>query len=428
MASANQTKRSSFQSTYTSDSFRAVFMGLSWNQIAILSIFLFSGAGSFMNAAVQSMIDAWPQLSPAEVRLVTSLPSLVSLPVTVLIGSIAGKKISYRFCAICGTALIMLAGIAPFFFSSNWMLILFFRALVGVGVGFIAMRNSLILESVPQDQQAKVIGYGSSLMNAGAMAAAPIVGLLAGLRWDFPFLIDILAIIPLEIMVFFLKEPQWNITSAKAALSADSLKAECIPCHTKKGVKCSWRVIYYILMQFIATAALYPLLSGISSYMAANNIGSSFLAGIAISAYGLAGVMINLFFHPLIQRLKTRILGIMCMVFAVGMALILFLPTLPSILTGVVLAGISFNAMMSVFQLYNGKAAGSVLAPVTATFLIASLSLGNFVSVYFINFCHTIFQRSSDIESTYLGSLICYIILGLLSFIIRVAPKEEYDL
>ena len=117
------------------------------NYAAILSIFLFSGAGSFMNAAVQTMMDAWPELSATTVRLVTSLPSLISLPITIFIGSIAGKKLSYRFCAILGTALIAIAGVAPFFLHSNWMMILFFRALVGIGVGFVAMRNSLIIKS-----------------------------------------------------------------------------------------------------------------------------------------------------------------------------------------------------------------------------------------------------------------------------------------
>ena len=81
------------------------------NYAAILSIFLFSGAGSFMNAAVQTMMDAWPQLSATTVRLVTSLPSLLSLPVTILIGGIAGKKLSFRFCAIFGTALIWVLSI-----------------------------------------------------------------------------------------------------------------------------------------------------------------------------------------------------------------------------------------------------------------------------------------------------------------------------
>lgn len=395
--------------------------------IAILSIFLFSGAGSFMNAAVQTMMDAWPQLSATTVRLVASLPSLVSLPITLLIGSVVGKKISYRFCAIFGTALIMFAGIAPFFFSSNWMLVLFFRALVGVGVGFIAMRNSLILASVPEEQQARIIGYGSSLMNAGAMAAGPVVGLLAGLGWNFPFLINILAVIPLEIMILYLKEPERATSSVSQASIQKSLESSGNSTEKSVKTKLNWRVIYYILMQFIATAALYPLLSGMSSYMASNKIGSAFLAGIIASSYNLAGVLINLVFHPLIKKLKTRILGVMCIIFAVGMALIVYLPTLPTVFIGVVLAGLSFNTIMSVFQLYNGKTACRTLAPITSTLLIASLSLGNFVSVYFINFCHAVFQRSSDIESTYFGSMICYIILGVLSLVIKIAPKEEYS-
>lgn len=178
------------------------------NYAAILSIFLFSGAGSFMNAAVQTIMDAWPQLSATTVRLVTSLPSLLSLPITVLIGGIAGKKLTHRFCAIFGTTLIMLGGIAPFFFSSSWTLILVFRALVGIGVGFVAMRNSLIIKTVPDDKQAAVIGYGSALMNAGGMLSGPIVGLLAGFGWRYPFLFDLLAVIPVVIMLFYLKEPE----------------------------------------------------------------------------------------------------------------------------------------------------------------------------------------------------------------------------
>ena len=77
------------------------------NYAAILSIFLFSGAGTFMNAAVQTMMDAWPQLSATTVRLVTSLPSLLSLPVTILIGGIAGKKLSFALCLSAGAFLVI---------------------------------------------------------------------------------------------------------------------------------------------------------------------------------------------------------------------------------------------------------------------------------------------------------------------------------
>lgn len=389
------------------------------NYAAILSIFLFSGAGSFMNAAVQTMMDAWPQVSPTTIRLVTSLPSLLSLPITVLIGGIAGKRLSYRFCAIAGTGLICIAGIAPFFFNSNWMLVLFFRSLVGIGVGFVAMRNSLIIQTVPDDKQAAIIGYGSALMNAGGMMAGPIVGFLAGFGWMYPFLYDLLALIPIFLMIFYLKEPEKETANSLRNTSAHQTPV--------KKEKTDWRVYCYIIMQFVTTIALYPLLSGMSSYMASNEIGSPFLAGMSNSVYNLAGVLISLILNPLVKKLKQYMLGVMCTIFAVGMGIIVFVPQVPAIFVGAALTGLSFNTMMSIFQLYNGQAASGHTATLTSTILIAALSLGNFMSVYFINLCHAIFQRGSDIESTYFGSMICYIIMAVLAFVIKIAPKENYE-
>ena len=94
------------------------------NNAAILSIFFFSGGGTFMNAAVETMIQAWPELSVTMVRMVTSLPCLISLPVAILTGRLAGSKISYRFCAVFGTILILVGGVAPFFFDKSWTMIL----------------------------------------------------------------------------------------------------------------------------------------------------------------------------------------------------------------------------------------------------------------------------------------------------------------
>lgn len=381
--------------------------------IAILSVFLFSGAGTYMNAAVQTMIEAWPTVAPSTVRMVTALPSLISMPVTILIGSIAGRKVSYRFLAIAGTALILLAGIAPFFLSSNWILVLFFRALVGVGVGFIAMRNSLILKSVPENRQAAVIGYGSSLMNAGGMLASPIVGMLAQRGWQYSFLFDLLAVIPLIIIILFLKEPDKEEIISSADASRKSSVRE----------KINWRVPFYIVIQFISTAALFPLLSGISSYLTAEGAGDAVSAGFAIAAYNLAGLVINIVLSPIVRKLGKNTLWIMNGLFACAMALIVFIPHLPVILIGAALAGVAFNTNMSVFQLYNGKAAGTY-ATLTSTILIAALNLGNFMSVYFIELCHKLFDMSSDIRSAYFGSMLLYLLMTLICGVLRVAPQE----
>lgn len=379
-----------------------------------------SEARPFMNAAVQTMIEAWPQLSVTTVRMVTSLPCLVSLPVAILTGRLAGRTVSYRFCGIFGTVLVLIGGVAPFLLDQNWTLILVFRTMLGIGVGFSGMRNALIINSVPEEKKSAMIGYGSSAMNACAMLAGPVVGALAGISWKAPFLFNMLAIIVLLLVTFYLKEPE------KVAQE----KTNGVEIREKDGQEKNpegWKIVVYIVLQFILTMALYPVLSGMSTYMVAKNIGSPFMAGISNFVYGLFGVLINLILNWLIKCFRQYMLPVMCLCFSVGMAMVVFFPALPTLFIGVALISSGFNTLMSLFQVYNGKVSTPAQVGITSTIIIAVLNLGNFVSVYYINACHAIFSRGSDIESTFLGSMLLYLAVAVLAIIIKPAPKEEYE-
>lgn len=390
------------------------------NYVAILSIFFFSGAGTFMNAAVQTMIEAWPQLSVTTVRMVTSLPCLVSLPVAVLTGRLAGRTISYRFCGIFGTILVLAGGVAPFLLDQNWTLILVFRTMLGIGVGFSGMRNALIINSVPEEKKSAMIGYGSSAMNACAMLAGPVVGILAGINWKAPFLFNMLAVIVLLLVTFYLKEPEKE--------TGEETKGTEIQEKVREGKNPEgWKILVYIGLQFILTTALYPVLSGMSTYMAAKNIGSPFMAGISNFVYGLFGVLINLILNRLLKCFRQYMLPAMCLFFSIGMAMVVFLPALPTVLAGVALISSGFNTLMSLFQVYNGKVSTPAQVGITSTIIIAVLNLGNFASVYYINVCHAVFSRGSDIESAFLASMLLYLVAAVLALIIKPAPKEEYE-
>lgn len=390
------------------------------NYAAILSIFFFSGAGTFMNAAVQTMIEAWPQLSVTTVRMVTSLPCLVSLPVAILTGRLAGRTVSYRFCGVFGTALVLAGGIAPFFLDQNWTLILVFRTLLGIGVGFSGMRNALIIHSVPEEKKSAMIGYSSSAMNASAMLAGSVAGALAGISWKAPFLFNLLAVIVLLLVTFYLKEPEKRTEEKTEGAAVRGKNREG---RNPEG----WKILIYIGLQFILTMAVYPVLSGMSTYMAAKSIGSPFMAGISNFVYGLFGVLVCLILNRLLECFRQYILPAMCLCFSIGMALVVFCPVLPVVLTGVALISSGFNTLMSLFQVYNGKVSTPAQVGITSTLIIASLNLGNFVSVYYINACHAVFSRGSDIESAFLGSMLLYLVVAVLAVIIKPAPKEEYE-
>ena len=378
------------------------------NYIAILAVFIFSGAGTFMNAAVQTMIESWPQIPANEIRMITTIPSLVSLPAMLLAGRFVGSKIGYRTCLIAGTAIIAIAGVMPYFLNTSWSLILIFRVFLGIGVGMVSIRNSLLLLSIPKEKQAVYIGYGSVLMNLGAMIASPIVGMLTKYSWRHPFLFDGLALIPLLYMIFFLKEPEIIEEKSK---------------ETVEG-KFGWRTYYYIGMQLLTTMITYPVLFGLSTYMAQKHIGTTVIVGMMLSLYNLAGMGFNVLLNQILKIGKRYTMTAMCLLAAIGLAGMIIYPSIPTILVGVILIGGSFNIMMSILQIYNGQILPAAKASFASTIILAMLQMGFFCSTFFVSISHKILHRATDVESGFIAAMFVYILLGIFSAIMKAAPEK----
>lgn len=383
------------------------------NYIAVLLVFLFSSAGTFMNAAMQDMIEAWPALSPTMVRMSTTLPPLISLPVMLIIGLVVGKWISYRFCALLGMLLIAFGGTAPYFFHSSWKIVIVFRVILGIGVGFLGIRSSLLIKSVPTEKQATYIGYGSMLATIGTVIASPIVGYLAEISWYHGFLFNALSLLLFIYIFFTLLEPEKgedNVNSYKIAKNV-------------KG-RYGWRMIYYTVMQFTTCTAVFSICSGMTTYFADKKLGSALLAGSMISIYTLSGACINLIIGPVLKIFKGKTIAFLCLVSAVGLFLIL-VPSYTVVIVGVALAGIGFCGNMSVFQIYNGEIAPPNLLALSSSFILAAIQGGVFASNYFIAVSHIIFNRDTDIESSFLGGSFAFIIMAVIAFICKVAPEES---
>ena len=103
------------------------------NLAAILSIYFFSGPGTYENAAIQACMEAWPDAAAASIRSLVTISSVVSVPVMLLVSPFAGKRIRYRTLMLSGAILALAGGLIPFFYAPSWNFILACRAVMGVG-------------------------------------------------------------------------------------------------------------------------------------------------------------------------------------------------------------------------------------------------------------------------------------------------------
>ena len=112
---------------------------------AIMSIFcLCMGVGT-ITPALNTIMQAFPDLPISTIYLASTLPSLTVIPATIVAGMLAGDKAKYKTLAIIGIVIFILGGVAPYF-SDNFTVILIERAVFGIGLGIISpLGNALIL-------------------------------------------------------------------------------------------------------------------------------------------------------------------------------------------------------------------------------------------------------------------------------------------
>ena len=374
------------------------------NLIAIIAIFAVSGVGNFQNPAIATFQAAWPEVSATAINNVSTLPALVSLPVMLIVGALAGKKIKYKPVVIFALVCSLVGGLGPIFFAPNWTTVLVFRAILGVGAGCFGVRSAILLSSLPEDKQAKWVGICTALYSGINLVMGPVVGALTKISWKAPFWVNIECLIALILVLFFLKEPE---TAAPAAeQTAAAAKKEPL------GV----RPVVYALVQALATGVMYPLLLGISTFFVNKNIGDGVMAGTALTCYSI-GCLASMGLGPVQKALKKLTLPVAYIVSALGVAIVLFFPGFLTTCIGCVIAGAGFMIAFSMLQVFNAQICGPTVLALASTLILVGNNLGVYVSSYCMTAFHAIFGRATVEESSFFGCMVTFLIFAVLAFV-----------
>ena len=387
------------------------------NYIAILAVCFFAGAGNFMNAAINTFQEAFPDISQSTIMLVSTLPCLISVPVMLLAGRLVGRRISYRAVSITGAALIVTGGVLPFFLTGNWYVILLCRAVLGVGAGCFGVRNSFIIRSVPPEQIISFTGYSTVALTVGGTLGGPVVGALVAKGWNYAFLYDLVPLIVLFLVIFGLREPE--------------RLPEPVPDTEKKGRsgrRLSWKIYFYALTQLLIVGTVYPMtVSGVSIFFDAYELGSPAVAGLVMSLFPLSGVLGNFFLKRIMRLFGRFTISVMCVVTVVGALVTLFFHSIAAAAVSYSLAGLGYHIIIGVLQVYNGMEAPPEKMALGSTLILACKSVGIFLSSYFITVCVWIFALKGhiDVENAYLGCAVVYGLLTLFTVCVNVAPLKD---
>ena len=325
----------------------------------ILSISLLTVMAGAAIAPALGVISAhFAGRNPLLIQLIVSLPALFII-LTNLVFPWLCRLMKTRTLALTGLALYVLSGAGAFFVDNIWVL-LAFRALMGVSVGMIMpLSTGLLAYYFPPEEQAGLMGLSAAMNQMGGVVATFLAGVLAGISWNYAFLVYLLGLIAIILVAAFLPNER---LSGRGGVSLSLLKRF----HPSVVGMFLVMILFFIYPTNFALTA-----SGTLSEM-----------GVTLTMVGLDVVafLVGLCFGFLMKRFAAQMKYIAPLGFAAGYLCLAVGDSLVWLLLGSAFIGIANGIGVPYLNTIGSVKAGKEAATTVMPLLSAALYLGQFLS------------------------------------------------
>lgn len=317
--------------------------------LALYILCTFANMSYITIVSLAYILNSYPQENPATVTLLLTIPSLVGLIVSFVIGPVS-MKISVKKLLVISYSILIAAAMIYFVVGSGSLPMLLFAAvLCGIAQGsYGTLHNTLIAERVIPERRANVMAVVNALVYGGAIFYNIVGGKIAaiggGANWNRAYLLGFI-LIPTTILFAILCPSKSDAKAAADKASADAA-APAVEDAPVTGPKISPFVLGICFLFGVNMAFEYCTGLNMSNYFVnLLRLGDASLAGIVMSA-GTAGVFVSGILYKYYSRpLKDWVAIVGLVGYGIGSILISLIPNVALFTLCQFLMGFSTGAL-----------------------------------------------------------------------------------
>ena len=307
--------------------------------------------------------------SPTVMQTIFALPALAAVPMSLIIGSLAGrtgKKIPLQI----GILAMLVSGLAVALFDLPLAGLVAAMAVMGLGLGCLMTLNvGYIADHFHGAQQSKVMAHLSAFANLGGMILATAGGVLLALGWRHAFWIFLYAVAALVANQIFL--------DGKNASQADGSNRGKIKLNADVFLLCG--MVFFLGFSFGIRNANLGLL------VAEHSLGDPAAANYATTFWTAAGIVMGFSYGVVAKILKKSILPIFLAFFTIGMALMGNATVLWVFYLGNAFSGMGIATTMPTIISKAAQSVDSNSSTFVISMIFATLNISAFVAPAIVN-------------------------------------------
>lgn len=342
--------------------------------LAIWSLSLVVDLPGLAVSPVVSVIDkVFPGSSHLECQLLEILPNFCIFPFILLSGKLSESRDKVTLVVV-GLVVFLLSGIA-YFFCNDIISLTIVSCTLGMGCGLIIpLAAGLLAETFVGKYRLDQMGIKSGIANFTLVFATFVVGLIEGRNWHLPFVVYLIAVVPLVMSVFLTR----RFLSANHAISVtaapDAQTAPSPAGDSRSFRRNLWGIIIFYLLVTVTGITL----SFYIPFLMQKHGMSDATTGYVSAAFYLALTIPGFWLGRVVKMFRYFTIPACVISMIAGLLVIPLIPHLWAYFLGAVLVGFGYGALQPIFY---DKAA--VIAPTSAksTKVLSYIMSANYLGV-----------------------------------------------
>lgn len=371
--------------------------------ISLLAVYFAANVIFVTSPALNSWAtQLYPEIPYSTVLFLSTISSLLMIPGSLAAGAVLGKRVSFKTMAVASMGGIIVAGCLPFFIR-NFTFVLVMRAIVGfcIGLGF-PLQSTLSLKLFNDEERPGVLGKATFVMACGSIFYMLVSGYVCDIDSAYAFLVHGVLIIPLALVLIFLKEPEADLQHEKTVSGGN-------------GEKMPMMALFASAMFMFIFFAFYPVLLNMSAIIEYEGIGAAAITGIISSLYTIGNAIAGLVFAGLYKKAGKYIIPVGVVLWVIGMAIFSLESGILPIVVGVVISGLAAQIVWpGTVNSFSEYVPASKQSMASAVF-VSGMNIGCFCTTFFISGVATVTGNANPRTPCQIGLVIVAVFAAIWS-------------
>lgn len=308
-------------------------------KIGVVSMVSLNLSGVVAGSVIASIANSFPEVPIANVQLLTTLPGLGSLIITLIAGQLA-LKFSKKNLSLLGIFLITVGGLLPSIFNHSIPFMMLCSIILGAGLGFVTTINPMLVsEYFDGEERSSVMGMSTGATALGGMLLMAIGGMLGAQNWRHLYWVFAIGILVFLLVLFCL--PKDHVVEFDQG--NEKTKQSLI----KNLVNVNPNTLYIFIAIFVMGIAYNAYMANLAIIITQKAIGDVAVIGM-INAVGTIGGVLSGFGFSFIRKMtKPNTLAFGFLMTSLSLIITYFAYNIILLCIGAVFSGIGMVAVMA---------------------------------------------------------------------------------